>query len=378
MKNFNASKKKSKGESPNAIPQAGDHSHACHLQQSTNPGRPSHVSPAKMASSLLEKRPPRVAFTTPLALAAHRLRASKTSRRRPITEPRHRHLRKPPTQAQSIKNAADENPSQLRDPNRTPDLLANLRSDGEPRQILALISLARLPGPDALALLQECGALTSQFRKTRIAALDALGKTRVRTESTTLIAVLQSDTDHSIRAAAAAALSTVLTAEEGVLLEDAGPDARANASRPESRDDIFTNTVEALREAMTKDEHFIVRYSAIVALGNLQDDDAIDLLLPLIQSPDAAPLEIASAIDAVGEIVPPSRLREEWLYAVNSRALHPDDLIRAAVVRTLAGWRSVEGVSATLTTMLKNEVEYGRSTFVLALLQYFIGNDKTT
>lgn len=260
------------------------------------------------------------------------------------------------------------------------DILQSLKRDGEPSQTIALISLSQLPGDQALSILQQSDTLNSKFRKTRIAALDALGKTRIKTECSYIVEIIQSDSDHSIRAAAAAALSNLLSTQDR-LDGDLQPRGALVATQGElglRTEQHFIEATKALRHAVIMDDHFIVRYSAIVALGNLEDINAVPLLLSLIESAATAPLEVASAIDAMGEIVPATDVESKWLFVIKSRASDKDDLIRASVVRTFARWRSIAGVPDMLATMLYEEIKYGRSSFVLGLLQYIIGTDMTT
>lgn len=268
----------------------------------------------------------------------------------------------------------------------TDEILNDLRRDGEPQQILALISLLRLPSSEAAyQLLKESNVLSSQFRKTRIAALDALGKLRLRSETTgILVDVLRNDSDHSIRAAAAGALSVTHAVTISENFGDNGvttmynTELRQRQQQEQKEDGSYHDAVMALRHAATNDEHFIVRYSAIVALGNVCDVEAIPMLLKLVGDRATPTLETASAVDALGEIIAPPDVSPDCLCSVTARATDREDLVRAAVARTLARWRSISDASDALSQMMSNEVRYGRSSFVLNLLQHLVPTSDNT
>lgn len=233
------------------------------------------------------------------------------------------------------------------------ELIFDLRDDGSPKQILALIKLTKLPSSEkALNILQKSEVMKSQFRKTRIAVLDTLGKLRQPSSLPMLTSTLQNDTDHSIRAAAAGGLGEILVPEEHK-----------------------ENSCSILREAALHDDHFIVRYSAIVTLGNIGDIRSIPVLIPLISNLNTPALECSAAIDAVGEILSIDLVTDSFLQTVLIRVNDDEDLIRAAVVRTLVRWKRIKGVSEVLSSILKTEVEQGRSSFVHALLQQLLLRD---
>lgn len=206
--------------------------------------------------------------------------------------------------------------------------------------------------------------------------MDTLGKL-LRThpsEAPVLTNVLLTDTDHSIRAAAAGGLG--------------------NLSLPASAPSMQAAT-DALRAAAISDEHFIVRYSAIVALGNVGDVTSIGLLVPLVDSTLVPALEAVAAIDALGEIVKetPSLLGDmnAAKKAVLGRSTDKEDLVRAAVARALFEWKQAVSHGAetaesddnvrftgALNDMLKNEEQNGQSTFVLGLLQKLLECDSNS
>lgn len=264
------------------------------------------------------------------------------------------------------------------------NILRDLRNDGKPPQVLALIKLTKMAPRHALHLIQVSGVYESKYRKTRIAVLDALGKFRIRTEIPTLVSVLCDDSDHSIRAAAAGALGVLLSPLDNGNDVDSDinddPNREVSQSEPSTdvaqlQDDVHDRALLALRNAALNDDHFIVRYSAIVALGNGRDTASISLLLPIIANQDAAALEVASAIDALGEIIAATDVPQKCLEHVIARTTDSEDLIRAAVARTLGQWRSIRIAADTLHKMLSHEIRLERSSFVLDLLQRILNSN---
>lgn len=265
-----------------------------------------------------------------------------------------------------------------------------LRDEGSKQQALAFVAVTRMPSQLALKLLEKSGVLNSRFRKTRVSALNVLGTLKIINQSIYLAEVLEKDPDYSIRAAAAGALSYILD-EGNTLLSSAQTGGKSNLKGSGSDDtnvglqstaNEISDTVDdeeclklaarALRKAATDDDHFLVRYSSIVALGTLRDVASVDLLLPLIQTFATPTLEAAAAIDALGEILRPKDVSAKVLSAVRARATDTDDLIRAAVARTFDAWRAIPEAAENLPAMLRNEVKFGRSSFVLGLLHKLI------
>lgn len=269
-------------------------------------------------------------------------------------------------------------------------LFEALRDEGSKQQAVAFVAVTRMPPQLALKLLEESGVLNSRFRKTRISALNVLGTLKIINQSIYLAEVLEKDPDYSIRAAAAGALSYILD-EGNALLSTTQMSGESNLMKSGSDDtklgslrttNEVSDTVDdeeclklaarALRKAATDDDHFLVRYSSIVALGTLRDVASVDLLLPLIQTFATPTLEAAAAIDALGEILRPKDVSAKVLSAVRARATDTDDLIRAAVARTFDAWRAIPEAAENLPAMLRNEVKFGRSSFVLSLLHTLI------
>lgn len=266
-------------------------------------------------------------------------------------------------------------------------LLEDLRDEGSKRQAVAFVNFARLQPQLALKLLEESGVLQSKYRKTRIAALNALGALKIVNQSVYLADLLENDPDYSIRAAAAGALSYILDGGDSPLSSlqasknsslngNGSTRAKVNGAAGEIKDEeCLRVAARALRHAATEDEHFIVRYSSIVALGTLRDVASVDMLLPLIQTFGTPTLEAAAAIDALGEILRPKDVSEKVLSVVRARATDTDDLVRAAVARTFDAWRAIPEAAENLTAMLRNEVKFGRSSIVLSLIQTLIARE---
>lgn len=245
----------------------------------------------------------------------------------------------------------DLSPSQPQSQSQS-QLSIALAADGTTEQILALLRLRAMPSSTALPLLRASSALQSKRPKVRIAALDALARIAPADEAPAIATVLREETDHSVRAAAAAALSWLLSYGDAAN----GPDAPRMVA------------TAALREAAKHDKHFIVRYAAVVALGNVGDMEAVPLLAALVVDAAAPPLETAAAVDALGEAINVDAADSDCVQAVMSRAADRDSLIRAAVARTLGRWRQAAGVEDVLKRMVDDERLYGQSVMVEAVL----------
>lgn len=227
-------------------------------------------------------------------------------------------------------------------------LLDSLRSGSQPKQLQALVGLLQLPATEARGLLYESQALSSPNRQVRLSALATLGKFSDPEDADILISALKEEQDHSTRAAAANGLGAVISA---------GSDLKKTVER----------VVDELLLAAKNDDHFIVRYVALVSLGSVGDARAKDELLRLATDMSTPALEASAAIDALGEVlgkdVPPNIVS-----VVISRAKDREDLIRAAVARTLAIWSHINSAREALSNMREDELRYGNSPFVLAVL----------
>lgn len=206
--------------------------------------------------------------------------------------------------------------------------------------MLALISLPSVN--NAVGILRESGTLQSPNHTVRLTAHAILGKVGISEDASILINAMNNDDDYAVRAAAAGALGTLLTRVEDV-----------------------HNGVEALLNVVTGDDHFIVRYAAIVALGNVRDGTAVDTLKLVNRST----LELAAAIEAVGEIGTASRDDvKEW---VLSRVDDKHDMIRAAVAKTLGRWwmeLDDQEIQFVLEKMLYDEGVHAKSVYVQTIL----------
>lgn len=216
--------------------------------------------------------------------------------------------------------------------------------------MLALIALPQLPSAQAVALLHASGVLQSPNQQVRLTAVATLGKLGAPREASVLLSVLRDDSDdYSVRAAAANAL--------GFLLPGA-----ADGSG------LIGEALSALVDVATGEEHFILRYTAIVTIGNLGDQSAIETLLPIAKDVASQPLDAAAAVAALGEVVDGKHVETEVMDAVVARAADRVDLVRAAVVRTLRRWKDADRAGTVLENMRRDEEQYGRSDFVRAVL----------
>jgi len=238
-------------------------------------------------------------------------------------------------------------------PNAT-DLIQRLSHPHQPTQTLALISLSGLPQEQALSALHTSKILQSPNPQVRLTALATLGKLGAAEETRTLVAAMCDDEDHSVRAAAASGLGSLLDARDGVL--------------GDARDPYVSEAASALEKAATSDEHFIVRYAAIVSLGNVGDSGAVEMLLRVARDSSSPILEAAASVEALGEVVALEEAERDVLEVCEARARDRDDLVRAAVARTL-GSLCERGVGCgSLQRMLEEEGRYGRSEMVLVVL----------
>ncbi|CAN8066379.1 unnamed protein product [Agarophyton chilense] len=245
-------------------------------------------------------------------------------------------------------------------PSPDPDsLLADLGSGSQPRQLVALIRLSSIPPNEALALLQKTEVLQSANLQVRLTALATLGKLGNREQAGVLLEALESDRDHSIRAAAASALGNLLHPTEG-----------------EGAIQGYEKVLTALIRAAEEDEHFIVRYAALIALGELANPVAVNTVLPVVRNFAAPALEATAAVAAIGKMVDLEGPTTEVLEAVAARAADRDELIRAAVVRTLGRWKNVDSVPELLQQMQGNEKRFGQSTHVQAILDDVLGDGR--
>lgn len=242
------------------------------------------------------------------------------------------------------------------------NLRARLSSTGEQAtQILALVSLPSLPPEEARGLLHDSGALRSDNVQVRLTAAATLGKLGNRGDTAALVHLLTMDPEHSVRAAAASGI--------GNLLRRRSRPAEAGSGA------VAPDVVEPLLAIAENDANFIVRYCALVTLGNVGDRRALPFLISVAMDSSAPPLEAAAAVAALGEIPRDSDavgIDEEVFNVVVIRARDRDDLVRAAVARTLGLWAADEErrqsskrtAMDVLQGMNKEEERFGQSALV--------------
>lgn len=200
-------------------------------------------------------------------------------------------------------------------------------------------------------MLQQSGLLESKNVQVRLTALATLGKLGFRREADTLVSALNFDPDHSVRAAAANGLGNVLRPEDGAAPVTGGEKA-----------------LHALIRAANEDGHVIVRYAALVSIGDLGNPAAIHVLLPIVRNLAAPTLEAAAAIRALGDLVHGNSVSKDLLRAISARVADRDELIRAAVARRLGRWLDIGSVPELLKRMEADEKQFGQSTHVQAVL----------
>jgi len=137
------------------------------------------------------------------------------------------------------------------------DLNARARLD-------AFCELEKLPSPDALEVIEDLmlKCRNEHVRSQAIYALVNLSR-RYPEALKTILRLLESDSDYSVRAAAAGALGY-------------------------ARNDI---AVEALVRCFSEEVHWLVRYSAAVALGNLRSPRALSFLIRALDEENVDQIE---------------------------------------------------------------------------------------
>lgn len=224
-----------------------------------------------------------------------------------------------------------------------------LTSNNQPKQTLALISLEKLPAKQAVCILNASQVLDSPNPQIRLTALATLGKLGEQSEAHSLTRALQSDEDDTVRSAAAGALGDLFHDER-------------------KRTSVLQNVVATLSDAALHDEHFMVRYVAIVSLGSVGALGNVQLLLTVAQNTATPALELAAALTALGEAVTTERVTAPMRAVVHSRARDRDDFVRAAVARTLGRWHDAGDDGAVLRRMREEEERFGASGMVMAIL----------
>jgi HEAT repeat protein len=190
-------------------------------------------------------------------------------------------------------------------------LAALLRSQNVKDRVLAMIELQKegIPALDALPLMKQ--ALADENTQIRGMAVFSLGIKPTPANLSLLVQVLEGDDDPNMRAIAAGALG---------YLED----SRAFAP---------------LRHAFYEDSHWLVQFSAAIALGNLKDLQATAVLLEALDHQHVLLQE--AAIAALGEIGAVETL-ESLLKFVDAE----DWLLRKRLAETLGNLPDARSQSA--------------------------------
>lgn len=152
---------------------------------------------------------------------------------------------------------------------RLHELTLKLKSDNSSDRLLALVALRNLPTSEAFPLIKPM--LFDDCLPVRTMAIRSL-TSHPSAEAVSLLVQLLDDPNYEIRAGAAGALGYV------------GDD----------------NTVQALSRIFWEDTEWLVRFSAAVSLGNLQDPRAYAVLLHALEHTEVIVQQ--AAIAALGEI----------------------------------------------------------------------------
>jgi HEAT repeat protein len=167
-----------------------------------------------------------------------------------------------------------------------------LNSQESSDRLLALLALRDWPTAEAFPLIKQ--VLDDSSMPVRTMAIRSLA-IHVTPESLPLLLKLLADREYEVRAGAAGALGCL-------------GDHRA---------------LQPLMQVFHEDTHWLVRFSAVVSLGNLHDPQAKDFLITVLTSPEV--LIQQAAIAALGEIGVIETLNvllpfidsEDWLTRLN-------------------------------------------------------------
>lgn len=141
-------------------------------------------------------------------------------------------------------------------------------------------------------------------------------------------------------------------------------------------DEMVSKAVTALLRAATEDNEFIVRYAALVSLGDVGSPIALPLLTAVAENLTSPALEATAAVAAIGDIVVVEDVHDDLMNVIKGRAADREDLVRAAAAKTLGRWRGSEDAKAVLERMRGDESKYGNSPIVLAALTDALGEDE--
>lgn len=198
------------------------------------------------------------------------------------------------------------------------------------------MSLPSLPSSTALSLLLSSNLLSSSVLQLRLVATATLGKLRDPSQAPLLTSILKNRTeDYAVRAAAAGALGELLlrgTSREGLI------------------DDVVNDLVTVINAEETE---FTVRYSAVVALGNIGGDGVWETLGKLLKT--SRGMELAAAVEAVGEMTEETEVSEGMMALIINVKGNEEAFVRMAVARTLGKCIERPGVRDILIGMQQVE-----------------------
>lgn len=212
-------------------------------------------------------------------------------------------------------------------------ILSERLSYADQRIVLPL--LATLRRADA-ADLRSSNALTSPNRGIRAAAHAALGRVGGQPgDDRVLLACLLGPDDPSVRGAAAGALGEL-------------------HSYDSSASDETLKELE--KRSLDPDEHFIVRYSCVAALGICGGVGVISTIVRV----DWSPLEVAGAVTALTDIIGAGEVEAAREYVLG-RTQDAEELVRGAVAKALGVWARAgrEELVGVLETMRDEEAMRG-------------------
>eukprot|EP00276_Gloeochaete_wittrockiana_P006218 CAMPEP_0184657950 /NCGR_PEP_ID=MMETSP0308-20130426/22982_1 /TAXON_ID=38269 /ORGANISM="Gloeochaete witrockiana, Strain SAG 46.84" /LENGTH=271 /DNA_ID=CAMNT_0027096469 /DNA_START=322 /DNA_END=1137 /DNA_ORIENTATION=+ len=205
----------------------------------------------------------------------------------------------------------------------------DLRSDGDKQQLNALSEIRFLPAIAAVPLVEQVlKTSTNELVKSQaLYALVALGPAALTDALRIIKAVLETESDYTVRAAAAGALGYI---------ED-------------------NDASEILMRAFYEDVNWIVRYSAVVALGNKKNERSLDFLISTLDKQNAEDksdtLLIQALIGVLGEMKDVRAVEPILRFVGNG-----DFMVRAKVAEALGNLPSERSVSA-LEYLEKDGVE---------------------
>jgi len=220
-------------------------------------------------------------------------------------------------------------------------LAEKLKERDQSTRLLALVKLCSLePREQALELLFESQVLYSSDVQTRNTAYFVLGKIGNLDCLEKLFLAAQHDTDHSVRASACNGVAFIFDN-----WKQWNPEALASYTEK------ATNVLQAILQ--DRNEHEIVRYSAIMSLQSLQKEKAAECCIKLLQEDSISELLIRSALTCIALS---DAVSTNSLSAILPYATFPSEVVRQNVASALKKWPNDLEARKTLQKLRDEDV----------------------